>query len=409
MNGVADKTIVTAGSGGGVPFSPLKRDRSCALDLIRAAAAGEVMVSHLAFFCFSFQAREPKDWGLIARSMAWAVSFGHQAVIIFFVLSGYLVGGSVMASRRNGFWSQYLVKRLARLWLVLLPCLALTAFWGLLSLRAGGADFMAGKISTRWEDAAPFHVPVKLDASTFFQNAFFLQEITASAYGTNGALWSLSFEFWYYILFPLLFWGLHFRSQEPLARRVIMAVLGGGLLIILPSPIRQGFFTWLLGAAVARLEISRWHRLFSRWQIGVPAIACFIFILQLSRYDDSLRFPGWSLACCLAVAMPWMMRLTMGTLGRVAVFFSEFSYTLYLAHTPFFAFIWISIFRLERPGPNPIAYVHFLCLAALVYIYAYGIYWIFERNTNVIRCGMASLLCRFLRRSSGPASVVPPE
>ena len=58
-------------------------------------------------------------------------TWGHQAVIVFFVLSGLLVGGSVIRDVRNGRWSwrKYLVQRVTRLWIVLLT--AILIGWGL--------------------------------------------------------------------------------------------------------------------------------------------------------------------------------------------------------------------------------------------------------------------------------------
>ena len=62
---------------------------------------------------------------------AYGISnLGHQAVIIFFALSGYLVGGSVINAIRRSEWSwvRYLTQRLVRLWLVLLPALQVNRF-----------------------------------------------------------------------------------------------------------------------------------------------------------------------------------------------------------------------------------------------------------------------------------------
>lgn len=59
---------------------------------------------------------------LIARA-------GHSAVVIFFVLSGYLISGSVFRMFAAGRWSwkRYSLHRLLRLWIVLIPGLMLTA------------------------------------------------------------------------------------------------------------------------------------------------------------------------------------------------------------------------------------------------------------------------------------------
>ena len=52
---------------------------------------------------------------------------GHQAVIIFFVLSGYLISGSIyrMISACRWSWRKYLTHRLVQLWIVPFPALLL--------------------------------------------------------------------------------------------------------------------------------------------------------------------------------------------------------------------------------------------------------------------------------------------
>jgi peptidoglycan/LPS O-acetylase OafA/YrhL len=49
--------------------------------------------------------------------------------MVFFVPSGFLIGKNVTRSVKAGQWSwlDYAIKRMTRLWLVLLPALVLTA------------------------------------------------------------------------------------------------------------------------------------------------------------------------------------------------------------------------------------------------------------------------------------------
>src|ERR1035437_10604196 len=57
--------------------------------------------------------------------------------MICFVLSGYLVGGSVLRAFQRDNWpgKEYLTKRLTRLWVVLLPALLLTIVLDNVGLR----------------------------------------------------------------------------------------------------------------------------------------------------------------------------------------------------------------------------------------------------------------------------------
>ncbi|MDQ0917493.1 acyltransferase family protein [Paenibacillus sp. V4I5] len=53
---------------------------------------------------------------------------GSQAVMVFFVLSGYFISSSILKaiSENRWSWSDYLLRRVTRLWIVLLPALLLT-------------------------------------------------------------------------------------------------------------------------------------------------------------------------------------------------------------------------------------------------------------------------------------------
>ena len=70
-----------------------------------------------------------------------AYTFAHGAVVVFFVLSGFLVGGAVIERARAGkaYLRTYLIDRTSRIYVVLLPTLALCAI-----LDHAGRQIFAG-------------------------------------------------------------------------------------------------------------------------------------------------------------------------------------------------------------------------------------------------------------------------
>src|SRR4051794_11743249 len=110
-------------------ISPLTRT-SDHLNLVRAASAGAVFLGHARNIFFEDYS-SISDPSAVCRAFYFLAGFGHQAVIIFFVLSGLLIAPAVTKDVRLGRWSWriYSVNRLVRLQLVLIPCLLLTAFW----------------------------------------------------------------------------------------------------------------------------------------------------------------------------------------------------------------------------------------------------------------------------------------
>jgi len=78
----------------------LSAEASTALDLLRALAAILVMVGHVRglFFVDFGRVEEP---GLVIQAIYFATSLGHEAVMIFFVLSGYFIAGNVLRALGN--------------------------------------------------------------------------------------------------------------------------------------------------------------------------------------------------------------------------------------------------------------------------------------------------------------------
>ena len=107
------------------------------LDWIRGLAALEVFLGHLRQNTIGdYSSRYPFPVKLVY----FLTSFGYESVLIFFVLSGYFVAGSVLSDRRRGRWSwgRYLVNRGSRLYAVLVPALVLGAAWDSLGIHVLG-------------------------------------------------------------------------------------------------------------------------------------------------------------------------------------------------------------------------------------------------------------------------------
>lgn len=159
---------------------------------------------------------------------------GYQAVMVFFVLSGYFISTTVIKSITENRWSwgNYLIKRITRLWVVLIPCLFLTLIWANFQIYLFGENEKLRNV---------------LNIKTFVGNIFFLQGILVKPYGLNGPLWSSSYEFWYYILFPCLF--LTIKSKK-ISLKVYYALIFIGIVFFVGQRIMVYFLVWLLGAII---------------------------------------------------------------------------------------------------------------------------------------------------------------
>src|SRR4051812_31706693 len=96
------------------------------MDAMRALAAMAVLSDHARNILFlDATARLSAPW----KIFYFATGFGQQAVMIFFVLSGYWITKTVVRRNAEGrfAWSDYAIDRLSRLWIVLIPALILGA------------------------------------------------------------------------------------------------------------------------------------------------------------------------------------------------------------------------------------------------------------------------------------------
>jgi len=108
-------------------------NRLAHLDLMRGLAALMVCAGHLRAFLLVDSAKIQSP-GLITKALYFLTGLGHQAVVVFFVLSGFFVGGGIVKahSQNKWVWKLYAIRRLSRFWIVLLPALLLTLILDLL-------------------------------------------------------------------------------------------------------------------------------------------------------------------------------------------------------------------------------------------------------------------------------------
>jgi peptidoglycan/LPS O-acetylase OafA/YrhL len=364
-------------------------------DVIRAAAAIAVLVYHIRYrFFLDFP--EVSAPSLLAKGYYFITAFGHDAVMVFFVLSGFLISGSIFRDRKlmRFSWIHYGVNRLTRLYVVLIPGLLLTAFWDGL----GSYLFPAHPIYT----GAPmpwFHhfidVPAHLTPTIALGNVLFLQSIYVPELGSNGPLWSLSYEFWYYCLFPILYIGiLHAESWRGRALGIVAALL---VAAIVSRAILFYFPIWLMGTVLCLLPQKK--NLFGRSAFRAAlALAGLAFAVAVVAGHLSFvqNFYGHStLVSDYVTAIGFSMLLYVLThdnrpmqpsrYARLSQAAAGFSYTLYVVHMPFIVFL-RAVLIPDRPWEPVPWYLAAGCVVTGVcLIYAYLVGRVTEAKTAEVR------------------------
>ena len=360
------------------------------LNAIRGAAALIVLLGHTrGLFFSSLTANSPSTQTANYIAQGNRATVGEEAVIIFFVLSGYLVGGSVLRSVKNGTWSwkSYLFKRITRLWVVLIPALMFGISLDVLGMHLFGSatSIYAGPSST----LVPHDLLARLSWKVVAANALFVQGILSPTAGTNNSLWSLAYEWWYYLQFPLLILAFS-KATKPSLRILYLALLLGSAVFV-GREIVILFPTWLLGAAIAALPITKLSKM-----VAIPVLALSISCLLLvKRFDVSKDSAAWGVAIAFSLILFCAVRHRGSCRSviyrRVAGFFSDISYTLYLIHLPLAIFICALVDRPWHYYPLSIANTcMFLLMNAVVVVAASLFHGMFEGNTDRVRRALAS-------------------
>lgn len=358
---------------------------SVLISLLRGLAALQVAAAHLRAQVYPGFAtvQEPS---LAFQGLAVATGFAYLAVIVFFVLSGWLVGGSLLNRLdTERAIANYAVDRVTRLWIVLIPTF--------------GAMVLFGMATATLDPARPsFALDNAYSAPAFIGNLVGLQNIFVPEFGGNFPLWSLSNETWYYVLFPLLV--MLFRTQSTFHRLLILLAVAA-IVHLLNEAILLYFSIWLLGAAFSRVRIECGP--FLRWALFLGLVAAAVFIRLKGKshiaVDSFVQYLLFSLIFVFFLSSMQFQRargrLT-DWLNRIGRFFSEFSFTLYVLHIPFMA----ALLRVASPilgegrlDPNrPLHLLVYLVLYLVLVAGAYLFHLPFEANTYRVREWLKTVL-----------------
>jgi peptidoglycan/LPS O-acetylase OafA/YrhL len=353
------------------------------LDFFRWASAFVVVWSH-AGGKLLLRSDQVADATLVHLGYSFIAGYAHYAVMVFFVMSGYLVGGSAWAElRRTGSLDLggYAAKRVLRLVIVLYPTLLLTTALVPLSRLIWPGAFQGVA-------AAP---------STLACNAVFLQEALCTVYGGNDSLWSLFHEFWYYSAFPFVALGLAGKGPTRIAWFGTAAILLGllGVLQVHQVPILPYFGIWLLGFVIAAAPRPR--------VLPPPWLAGTIFVtvttaVRMNRDDlDGVGAIAADFAIAIAFAtlltsLKWRSK-TPPPLSAVHAQLASFSYSLYCVHIPLLVLYSAICMRLFGVGADmdPDSIFDWLIVAvglAFATAGALAMYHLTEKHTATIRDAM---------------------
>lgn len=299
------------------------------LDLIRFTAALVVFIGHAN--ADSLTGGLPVLWRLADR--------GADAVMVFFVLSGFVIAYVVQTKEHDV--RVYTAARLSRLWSVAIPALLMT-----FALDAIGTQLAPQIYDPSWyESDKPLW---RLLVSLLFANELWFGSLRA---GTNGAYWSLGYEFWYYAIFGAVCYFSGWVRAVLLL--LLCAIVGPKVLALLPI--------WLAGVWAYRTGVADRLSAAPAWALFIGSLIVYGINLQWGGTaaadawfkpwfaavvpNERTQWPQYFASCYLTGAMLTLNLMSARAVARhwpwrdlpaspVIRYAAGFTFALYLFHTP---------------------------------------------------------------------------
>jgi peptidoglycan/LPS O-acetylase OafA/YrhL len=326
----------------------------------------------------------------LVRYAAHLLSYGHFAVGIFIVLSGYCLMLPVARSSgslRGGF-RQYLFRRSRR---ILPPYYAALVLSLLLIALVPGMNQISG---IRWDIALPALTP-----GAIISHIFLLHNVTNWIYAITPPMWSVATEWQIYFLFPVLLLPV-WRRFGSMATIGVAFSFGLAPHFLLPQsdtacPWFLGLFALGMVAAVINVSSPISFKQMIEWSTVLGVATTTVFLVIAFKHQHWLwehlyimdMLLGVVVACLLVYCTsycyireesshPFVLKFMA---SRYCVLLGVFSYSLYLVHVPVLSLLHLWIIPLGLS--STIALVFFLSIGTLSSLaVSYLFHLLFERR-----------------------------
>ena len=345
------------------------------LDALRFGAALTVFVSH-------YSTRR------ISGGLFWQFDRGRTAVLVFFVLSGFVIAWVSETQERT--LEEYGLSRVARLYSVIAPAFVLTAV-----LDGIGKMIDPRLYGPEWGHAMAHPVIDYALSAVFLGESWTIRVLP----GFNVPYWSLNYEAWYYVLFAA---ATSLRGRPRIAV-VMVAVLLAGPRILFLLPV------WLMGVAA-----WRWQAELPR-NLGRPlVVACLAGFIALEAFGGEGLFwhpsSGWlppdfsaydfvlgTLAALFIIGLANVqLPMPRARFERLVRGLAGTSFGLYLLHYPL-----LNFFGTVVPGP-PDGALHRVLVFGFALGGALGLASLIEPRKAALKRQLRSALHFFLGKPPPP-------
>lgn len=357
------------------------------LDGLRGLAALYVVVGHSRWLLWEgYQGylgnKEIYSWlDTVLVYVLATFKFGHNAVLFFFVLSGFVIhlrqSRKLAAGVPLDFDAKaYITRRALRLCPPLLFCMLLTLVLDTIGQSLGYSIYFQATS----DPLINFHITPHLDPLTFIGTLLFLTDSYVEIWGSNGPLWSLKYEWWFYMLYiPLL--RLNAKSIYGTLGIVVILFLVPSLRtewpeVLIPQ-ICSMLLCWWCGVFLADVYCGRVN---IPWKVLMLLIPFFpislldpFYYYQANDTLSALGMSGIMAACFYLQERGWRLRFL-----EKLKWLGDCSYTLYVIHFPILT-LYAGYVLSTNDEQFPRSFHHFFAGILLSLVLAYLLHFILER------------------------------
>lgn len=322
------------------------------LHILRGLAAFYVMVGHVRWLLIAPNAdffKTPVSG--LDKFLIYLVSifrFGHEAVFVFFLLSGFVIHLSiskqiVLTGKLKFTFKDYFFKRFRRIYPPFIVALTVT--------------FVLDSIALNLEFPSHNHTTIYSIINESFNFAFSLPSLIgnllfsypqhAIIWGSDGPLWSLKYEWWFYMLYPLF---LAINKWNSITSFVVVYAIKLLSFAILPVNTLLGdvlyfFDLWFIGAIMADIYTKRININIKYLIPLVLLFPCCLFRetwlsylpVNTWRYCGNILF-GLGIIGIIATCISFDKNIVKMRLAKLLLFLGDISFSLYVIHLPFLLF-----------------------------------------------------------------------
>lgn len=345
----------------------MNRSFSIYLDLVRFSAACLVYLYH-------------SNQRQLVKEILPASNYGHASVIVFFVLSGFVI--AFITDTREKSFATYAASRISRVYSVAIPAVFLT-----IALDAVGRQLAPAFYGYPFDNFL-----LRSAASLLLLNEVWFVSITSFS---NVPYWSICYEMWYYVAYGLL---TFLPTRAGLIAVGLLALVLGPKVILL-API------WALGVL-----LYRWRNLNDMpellgWLLVVFSIVAIALFHQASITEQTAAFfkalvgekwhaeftfskfflSDYLLGLLVFLNFAGMRRIssrlepTLILFERPIRFLAGYTLTLYLLHQPLFLF-WAAVLR-----GDPSRYIFWSATTALVAVSVFAVGYVTENKRHALK------------------------